>query len=643
MNDAPAHVGPRTCYDRWVTLGADKTLLAAINKGVKMPLKQPPKPLKGALLQQSACCDEIINDYLKNGAIKELTEQEKSRTKSWTPIFLRAKQDDKNKFRLITDMRNINKCAATPKHKQEKWTDVVNMLQDKTLLWGITLDLKDWFHNLSMHPKTQRWMRFQYNNKAYQIIEMPFGWTLAPWWSTKLSKPIRSWLHDNLIPHAWFVDDVLIMGTTKDETEQRAAQLINLLTQLGVKINKKKSMTQASQEVRYLGHLLNFRDNLIKPILEKLKNSQKMALHQKKGNTCQPKNLAALAGNLLDAEKSNLKLRGLPQQLMKLNARVVKGNANKLHLPLRHAKVWGVSAPKPPGLQELLRDVIQALAEPVAKIFRGGSGPCYTLHSDASDQGWGAKLYTEEGKQFTVAEFCGTWDTPQEKKQHITAKEATASALAVRLAVEKIQNGSTLSLRSDATSTVYAWKKGSKVRAINTNIQQSACLATLKNIFVQAEHIKGENNQADRLSRLGDPKSYMLKPSVFREVCGKFNYSPRVDLFASSTNKQVKHYCSWKQDAQSWGNAFDINWRGLRGYCNPPWELLGRVLDKVKKDKAQVMLVAPVWRAAPWWRKLLLLQQAPLWILKNKAIFQGPNKVWLPPPRWATCFTIVGA
>ena len=39
--------------------------------------------------------------------------------------------------------------------------------------------------------------------------------------------------------------------------------------------------------------------------------------------------------------------------------------------------------------------------------------------------------------------------------------------------------------------------------------------------------------------------------------------------------------------------------------CQPPWCLIGRVLSQVMDQKAQVVLVAPVWKGQPWYPVLL--------------------------------------
>ena len=73
-----------------------------------------------------------------------------------------------------------------------------------------------------------------------------------------------------------------------------------------------------------------------------------------------------------------------------------------------------------------------------------------------------------------------------------------------------------------------------------------------------------------------------------------------VDLFASQLSNQLSHYFNWKPDSLAGAtDAFSQQWQQFRGYANPPWCLIGRVLSQVKYQQAQVILVAPVWMGHP--------------------------------------------
>ena len=55
--------------------------------------------------------------------------------------------------------------------------------------------------------------------------------------------------------------------------------------------------------------------------------------------------------------------------------------------------------------------------------------------------------------------------------------------------------------------------------------------------------------------------------------------------------------------------------RGQLTYAFPPFSLIQRCLQKVKEDRAQVLLVAPVWRSRPWYPILLDLLTDQPWLL----------------------------
>ena len=472
-------------------------------------------------------------------------------------------------------------------------------------------------------------MRIHLHHQSYQLMGMPFGWAMRPWWSNKMTKPIRQWLNNNRWPHSWYVDDIMLLGSSKEETESRAARLISLLTHLGVRVNKEKSMTQAAQTFIYLGHQINLHNNTVSPLPQKLQSSLKMTKHQMKGTTFQPRHMAALAGNLLDAAKSNISVQGLPQQLMKAAAQGVQANYRRQG-QWNTQKCWSLSTAKPLQLHHLLRLCLQALHHPVPQVLRPSNDLVYTLHTDASNLGWGAQLCLQGKEIHTCAQ---PW-TPQEGLLHITHLEALASCHAVEQFLPHIQAGSTLQLKTDAVSTAWAWKKGSKVPNINSPITHMQSQAARKHIMVHAQHIPGTTNKrADWLSRNPDPKSYQLNRTVFHKVCQHFKFYPTIDLFANRHNRQVKTFCSWRTDLLSKGDAFQTNWAHYRCWLNPPWEIIPRCLQKVQQDHATALVCLPVWQSAPWWRTLLgLLTTYPL-VVKHQPLYPNPGGEVLPPPR----------
>ena len=75
-----------------------------------------------------------------------------------------------------------------------------------------------------------------------------------------------------------------------------------------------------------------------------------------------------------------------------------------------------------------------------------------------------------------------------------------------------------------------------------------------------------------------------------------------IDLFASRHNAQKRRYVSWKPDPEACTfDAFALNWEGLKGYAFPPFCLIGRCLAKVRRYKAKLVLITPIWQTQQWY------------------------------------------
>ena len=547
-------MGPRTKIQEWIALGADNVLLQVLRKGINAPLHAVPQPRAARKYHNEESLMTTIGEYLEAGVIRKLTKEEAKRTRFWIPTFGREKKDN-HKIRLITDLRQLNNCHQVKKHKAETWQSVLQTLSDTKLRWGVTLDLKSYYHHLGLHPDIQRWMRICIQDTAYQMVAMPFGWALAPWWANKFSKPIRAWLNNLQWEHCWWIDDVLILGNTKEQAEERATSLVKKLTELGITVNKAKSMKEATQQFTYVGHHFDLQKDIVSPTQEKQKITQQKCTHQIKGNNFQPRHLASLAGNLVDANKSNMTLHGLPQQIMKWAAWGVNQNA-KWFSRWNKEQCWGTTVQKTMQLQKLLQKALKAVQHPTPRVLRARSGLDYVITSDASNQGWGAHLQLQGKEIHTCAQ---TW-TPSQARLHITHKEALASALATKTFRKFITPRSKLIIKTDATSTAWTWRKGSKLPGMNQAIAEMVVSTSKDRIHIEAQHIPGDTNKrADWLSRNADPKNFTLQKEVYHKVCQRLHFQPELDLFASRHNRQCKKFCSWRTDLLSKGNAFQVD------------------------------------------------------------------------------------
>ena len=233
--------------------------------------------------------------------------------------------------------------------------------------------------------------------------------------------------------------------------------------------------------------------------------------------------------------------------------------------------------------------------------------------------------------------------TPKEKRMPIAHREALASVRCTQEMQEKIPQGCKLLIQTDAQATMYLWNKGSKNIIMNSIVHKAQMQLHRKRVYCTAEYIPGlQNKRADHLSRVPDSQDYNLDPQVFKQMTKAFNYNPNLDLFANRTNRKCKQYCSRRLDKMSLGDAFAQNWGKHKNWLNPPWALIPRCLEKIQRDQATALVCLPMWQTAHWWRKLQSMMQVKPIIMRNRSLFQSPEKGdYMPPPRWATLFTII--
>ena len=133
-----------------------------------------------------------------------------------------------------------------------------------------------------------------------------------------------------------------------------------------------------------------------------------------------------------------------------------------------------------------------------------------------------------------------------------------------------------------------------------------------------------------------------LKPSIFVLMCKELVVAPCIDLFASHRHHQLpRYYSAYADDRMALGhNAFAYVWDpGVCLYANPPWTLIGRVLDKIAGEGSRVLLVTPHWQEAPWYELLLKLTVRSYEWRGKLYLTEGGNL--RPIPKWYTLFSYV--
>jgi hypothetical protein len=146
-----------------------------------------PGPLRPQPSENEAETTKALQQLVDDGAARILSEEEASRTQTWTRTFVRPKTDstpENPKWRLISDLRPLNACLRTPSFHPETWGTVLELLGQENWTWGLKLDLASFFHHLRLHPRSARWFRMRAGGLKVQAVGLPFGWEASPIWTT---------------------------------------------------------------------------------------------------------------------------------------------------------------------------------------------------------------------------------------------------------------------------------------------------------------------------------------------------------------------------------------------------------------------------------------------------------------------------
>ncbi|KAA6400245.1 MAG: putative Transposon Ty3-I Gag-Pol polyprotein [Streblomastix strix] len=227
------------------------------------------------------------------------------------------------------------------------------------------------------------------------------------------------------------------------------------------------------------------------------------------------------------------------------------------------------------------------------------------LTTDASPQGWGATLIYENQIEL-LQHDC--W-SEKEAEMVSNAKEIKAiyyGLLRFEQVFKKMRDQAIL-IRSDNTTAVYDIGKWKAKEFLTEKIQQVFYLVKRLKLQITTIHIPGKlNSTTDSLSRLCRSGDYAQKDGMIQMICRTWNYMPQIDIFAIQYNKLINNYITvdFNDLGTHFHNAFNYKWSKVKLYIHPPIPVLSRVLQKMKQDKAQGIVIAPIWPGQSWYTKL---------------------------------------
>ena len=575
----------------WERIGAEQWVLDVLRVGYQIPFRSPPPqthvpvhfPSYPALSERGLALAEEVLALRAKGAV----EPASSTPGFYSRIFVVPKAS--GGFRPVLDLSTLNTYVRTYNFRMETPQSILDAVRQGD--WLATIDLKDAYLQVPVHPGSRRFLRFRWEEHSLQFSALCFGLSTAPQVFTRMMSPVAATMHRQGVRLRLYLDDWLLLAPSQQEAAAAVRVLLRLCAELGIRINHSKSQLAPTQALIYLGmaiHTVSLRafpaqarvDNFLQVLRNFLASSRPTA-----------KLWLSLLGHMSSlihlVPGSRMRMRALQLHLRRQWDRSIDDSTPVLRpAALRPDLLWWQNE------KHLLR----------GRSLRATFSD-FLLFTDASAHGWGCSLL-----HFSTG---GGW-SQEEAALHINVLELRAVGNALRFFLPLLR-GHTVGIYADNTTALayLAHQGGTRSATLNEEAQRILRWAEAHQVTIQTQFLSGlQNVVADAMSRPGQvlPTEWTLH----QEICGRLWRlwgQPSVDLFATGLNFRLQAFVSPFPDPLAVAvDAFLFDWSHLELYAFPPTAVLRRVINKLLSAQGTFLtLIAPFWPRQEWFPDLLRL------------------------------------
>ena len=609
----------------WQRIGASSHVLSWIQQGVPVEFTDGPPPAfrhKSAPLDASEAVWWAKEKLRLSGTGAIEPAQHHTHV---SRAFLVPKKT--GGYRVVVNLKPLNPFCVKHSCRYESLKVLQSIATPDAYMFA--MDLQDGYHCLSIRPEDRRYVTFELGGELFQCAALPFGWCNSPYFFTKLMRVFVQHIRApfgrvglRVLP---YLDDFLFMIDGLGAAHAGVRFVLDTLAMLGLVPHPKKCHWEPTQVLEHLGFFIDTHRGLFYVPAQKVRKFAVLArdlicraLRSKRWVSRSM--LARFCGVAISA------LLAIPPARFFLR---------ELYMCLPSDSDW-------PGHVKLSKQALSDLRWWAALPPKWNGRPIWripttrSLHTDASDVGWGAVL--DDGQ---IAR--GFW-RPAQALLHITSRELLAVRLGVESFIPLLANCQ-VRLGEDNTAALAAVNNlSAKSVALMQQLRRLWWVLDTNNVSLQAAYVPSAANIADAPSRLADRDDYQLDPAVFRWLDAL--YGPHsVDRFATANNAQLKRFNSQYADPLTEAvDAFTQDWSGDVNWLNPPFDarILLRVAQKIRWDSARATVVAPHWPAQPWYREFAAQAQRIVHLPARRGLFRpGVSGLPAPPPRWDVTVFII--
>lgn len=581
----------RTYRKAWEEITHDPFILSSITgyeiPFIETPWQPAPPPDPKFSPQELEDCRMAIETLLIKGAISKC---ESTQGEFVSTYFLRKKPSGESRF--ILNLKKLNKFIDPPHFKMENIKNAIRLLEKDNYMASI--DIKDSYFLIPIAKDHRKFLRFRFEGVLYEFECLPFGLSVAPYVFTKSLKPVMEFLRSKGFISVIYLDDFLLIARTKKECIQNLKITKKLLIRLGFILNTKKCQLIPSKQCTFLGFVLDSKDYSIYLTQEKRVKIFNLTKNLCKLESSKIRDVAKLIGTLISAcpgvKYGWLYTKQLERE--KFLALKISNDNYDAKMKITHR------------MKKDLHWWIKNVAH-VKNSIRDNVYKC-EIFTDASLTGWGAVCKNER--------LNGWWGV-EDLDEHINVLELRAAFFGLKCFAKHL-NSCEILLRVDNTTAMANLNKMGGIQSEKLAILSKEIWKWCedRDIWIFSSYINTkENTIADKESRIAFKETeWEISPRAFTEIVQEFGIFD-IDLFASRANTKCDNYISWKKDPDSIAvDAFTVPWNKYYFYAFPPFSVILRVLQKIRVDRAEGVVVVPWWPTQPWFPIFMQLKTSQL-------------------------------
>ncbi|KAM9948766.1 hypothetical protein ACTFIT_009964 [Dictyostelium discoideum] len=397
-------VGGRLFHHKqvWKELGLPNFCQEVVN-GLKVHLLPNFKPMLNPIPisipegPKSDCITKEVQDLLLDDAIEQVLPNRYSKRVFYSNVFTVPKPGT-NLHRPVLDLKRLNTYINNQSFKMEGIKNLPSMV--KQGYYMVKLDIKKAYLHVLVDPQYRDLFRFVWKGSHYRWKTMPFGLSTAPRIFTMLLRPVLRMLRDINVSVIAYLDDLLIVGSTKEECLSNLKKTMDLLVKLGFKLNLEKSVLEPTQSITFLGLQIDSVSMKLLVPKEKKKSVIKEIRNFLKLDCCSPRKLAGLKGKLIALKDAVIPFRLYTRRTNKFHSQcltIAKGD-------------WDQSFPIPQEVKSEISHWLTVLNQWNGKEISLFPSYDYVLTTDASESGAGATL--KKGNK-VIKTWSFQWSTTQ--------------------------------------------------------------------------------------------------------------------------------------------------------------------------------------------------------------------------------------